>query len=176
MNNKQKNTYVRQQITRALLHLLETKKLNEISISELTEEAQIGRVSFYRNFESKEQILRAESRRLLQEWGDLFSEADSEDKYKIHFLSLFDFFREHRDFYTIVYKTGMSEIIVDALLENAQIQAEMTNLEAYLRSFWAYGVYGWILSWIERGMQESAEELLYLFYKAQNTTFQKENL
>ena len=42
MNNEQKNTYVKEQITKALLLLLETKNIDDISISELTNAAEIG--------------------------------------------------------------------------------------------------------------------------------------
>ena len=45
-----------------------------------------------------------------------------------------------------------------------------SNLEAYLKSFWAYGVYGWIAEWIKRGMIESGQELLKLFKNAQGNT------
>ena|SRR5699024_8026833 len=73
-NNEQKNTYVKKQITLALLELLKEKPLVDISISELTQKAQIGRVSFYRNYQTKEDILREESDRLLKEWGKLYEE------------------------------------------------------------------------------------------------------
>ena len=39
----------------------------------------------------------------------------------------------------------------------------MQNLEAYMKSFGAYGIYGWMLEWIKRGMQESGKELSTLF-------------
>ena len=68
MNNREKNSYVRGQILRALLELLDEKDLGSVSVSELTERAGVGRASFYRNFESKEDVLRRESRRLTQEW------------------------------------------------------------------------------------------------------------
>ena len=42
----------------------------------------------------------------------------------------------------------------------------MPNLEAYMKSFWAYGIYGWLLEWIKRGMQESGKELETLFVLA----------
>ena len=67
MNNEQKNTWVKRQITAALLNLLKEKKLADISISELTDRAGVGRVSFYRNYQAKEDILREESDRLIQE-------------------------------------------------------------------------------------------------------------
>ena len=45
----------------------------------------------------------------------------------------------------------------------------MQNLEAYMKSFWAYGIYGWMLEWIKRGMQESGKELTALFSFARKT-------
>ena len=165
MNNEQKNTWVKRQITAALLNLLKEKKLADISVSELTEMAGVGRVSFYRNYQTKEDILREESDRLIQEWGKLY-EANPESAPETLFPSLFDFYREHRDFYTTLYEAGMSTIMMDTIISTIQITPEMPNLEAYMKSFWAYGIYGWMLEWIKRGMHESGSELIGLFQLA----------
>ncbi len=162
MNNEQKNTYVKKQITAALLALLKEKPLSEISVSELTSRAGIGRVSFYRNYESKEDILKEESERLIREWGRLY-ESNPESAPETLFPSLFDFYRDHKDFYTTLYHAGMSSIMMDTIVGTIRITPEMQNLEAYMKSFWAYGIYGWMLEWIKRGMQESGKELLTLF-------------
>lgn len=162
MNNEQKNTYVKKQITAALLALLKEKPLSEISISELTSRAGIGRVSFYRNYESKEDILKEESERLIREWGRLY-ESNPESAPETLFPSLFDFYRDHKDFYTTLYHAGMSSIMMETIVSTIRITPEMQNLEAYMKSFWAYGIYGWMLEWIKRGMQESGKELLVLF-------------
>ena len=66
MNNEQKNTYDKKQILTALLDLLKEKPLSDISVSELTSKAEIGRVSFYRNYQNKEDILKEESDRLIK--------------------------------------------------------------------------------------------------------------
>ena len=165
MNNEQKNTWVKRQITAALLNLLKEKKLADISVSELTDRAGVGRVSFYRNYQTKEDILREESDRLIQEWGKLY-EVNPESAPETLFPSLFDFYREHRDFYTTLYEAGMSTIMMDTIISTIQITPEMPNLEAYMKSFWAYGIYGWMLEWIKRGMQESGSELIGLFQLA----------
>ena len=167
MTNEEKNTYVKQQITVALLALLDEKPMEEISVSELTQRAQVGRVSFYRNFASKADVLEQESRRLLQQWGGLFGSKPS-GEYDSYFLSLFDFLKEHGDFYTTLHRCGQSEIIMNTIVASADIAGAAGNLEAYLKSFWAYGIYGWIIEWINRGMQESGEELFLLFQNAQN--------
>jgi AcrR family transcriptional regulator len=165
MNNEQKNTYVKKQITTALLALLKEKPLSDISVSELTNKAKIGRVSFYRNYQNKEDILKEESDRLIKEWEKLY-EASPESAPETLFPSLFDFYRDHRDFYTTLYNAGMSSIMMETIIGTIQITPEMQNLEAYMKSFWAYGIYGWMLEWIKRGMQESGKELSALFLLA----------
>lgn len=51
-------SYAKSELTKALLSLLERKKLNEITISELCSEASLSRLSFYRNYNSMEDIIR----------------------------------------------------------------------------------------------------------------------
>ena len=165
MNNEQKNTYVKKQITAALLALLKEKPLSAISISELTSKAEIGRVSFYRNYQSMEDILKQESDRLIKEWGRLY-ESNPESSPETLFPSLFDFYRDHKEFYTTLYDAGMSSIMMKTIINTIHITPEMQNLEAYMKSFWAYGIYGWMIEWIRRGMQESGNELLTLFTSA----------
>ena len=162
MNNEQKNTYVKKQILAALLDLLKEKPLSDISVSELTSRAEIGRVSFYRNYQNKEDILKEESDRLIKEWGRLY-ESNPDSTPESLFPSLLDFYRDHRNFYTILYNAGMSSIMMETIIGTIQILPEMPNFEAYMKSFWAYGIYGWMLEWIKRGMHESGDELKALF-------------
>ena len=168
MNNEEKNSYVKKQITIALLGLLKEKSISDISISELTQRAQIGRVSFYRNYQTKEDILKEESDRLIKEWGHLY-ETNPESSPETLFPSLFDFYREHKEFYTILYQAGMASVMLETILDAIQITGEMANLEAYVKSFWAYGIYGWMIEWIKRGMPESGSELLFLFKSANSS-------
>ena len=162
MNNEQKKTYVKKQLTTALLALLKEKPLSDISISELADRAEVGRVSFYRNYKNKEDILKEESDRLIKEWGKLY-ESNPESAPETLFPSLFDFYRDHRDFYATLYDAGMSSIMMETIIGTIRITPEMQNLEAYMKSFWAYGIYGWMLEWIKRGMQENGKELSTLF-------------
>ncbi len=117
LNNEQKNTYVKKQITAALLALLKEKPLPEISVSELTSRAEVGRVSFYRNYGSKEDILKEESDRLIKEWGKLY-ESNPESAPETLFPSLFDFYRDHRDFYTTLYNAGMSSVMMETIISS----------------------------------------------------------
>ena len=75
MNNQDKNTYVKQQITTTLLELLKEKELSDINIGEITKKAQVSRNSFYRNYADKEDIIKKYLYKRL-------SEGDNEGKQK----------------------------------------------------------------------------------------------
>lgn len=175
MNNEEKNTYVKRQIVAATLRLLQKKHIDEIHVSEITEAAAVGRVSFYRNYASKRDILQKESDRLIGEWGTIFADLPS-GEYTVHFLSIFDFFQSHAEFYRTLRRAGLTDIIMNTVVGLAGTINIQSNLDAYLRSFWAYGVYGWIVEWIDRGMSESAEELVQLFVSAQQRGDSRENI
>lgn len=68
MSNEGRNAYVTEHITAAMLSLLKEKPLVEITISELCDRAGVGRTSFYRNFQEKEDILKEYIRRMFQAW------------------------------------------------------------------------------------------------------------
>ena len=44
-------------------------------------------------------------------------------------------------------------------------KAEYENMWAYTTAFISYGTYGWIMEWISRGMQESAETMADMLAK-----------
>lgn len=50
MSNEGRNQYVVEHITEAMLKLMKNTNFNDISISQVCEEAGVGRASFYRNF------------------------------------------------------------------------------------------------------------------------------
>ncbi|MGN0504932.1 MAG: TetR/AcrR family transcriptional regulator [Lachnospiraceae bacterium] len=158
MNNKEKNTYVKKQITTALLKMLETQSLATVSIRDIANEAGVGRASFYRNYESKEDVLRQHTVYLTRLWGKEFESNPDSSVFNV-FGSLFEHYRKNKEFYMLLYRENLSYLILDTIREICGPKAEMTNQEAYGKAFFAYGLYGWIDEWIARGMQESAEEL-----------------
>ncbi len=161
MGNVERNTYVKKQLTRTLLKLLNKKTIDGISVSELTTKAGIGRVSFYRNYNSIQEILEQESDRLMAE-SEKLPKVEGEPSY----FSFFDFLIENKSFYLTLHRAGLSNIIKESIVKTAQITPEDPNLQAYLKAFWAYGLYGWICEWMDRGMQESSEEIFSLFEAA----------
>ena len=79
MSNEARNSYVIGQITDALLGLLRSKPIEEVSISELCSAAGVGRASFYRNFASKEAVLQRQDEVLLRQWQKDYDAAARQD-------------------------------------------------------------------------------------------------
>lgn len=158
MNNSERNSYVRQQIVKALLSLIGEKDLQEISITELCQTAGVGRASFYRNYRDREDVLKQECERLIQEWGKEF-ESDPHSSPDNVLASLFSHYRKHKDFYLAIVHNGCGRFVFAAIDQRVGAKPEMENRTAYGQAFFAYGLYGWITEWMKRGMQESGEEM-----------------
>ena len=68
VSNEGRNLYVVEHITNAVLKLMQTTHLNDISICQICDEAGVGRASFYRNFDSKEAVISKHLKSLLDSW------------------------------------------------------------------------------------------------------------
>lgn len=162
-SNEGRNTYVIKQITDTLLKLLQVKPIDEISISELCEKALVGRASFYRNFNSKEDILRLYTHSLIQRWATSSAQEDKSLSALLH--SLFFHFESRLDFYKILNKRNLLYLLKDVLMDIFGPKPEHSKEEAYARAYYIYAIYGWIEIWFKRGMKETSEEIESMFKK-----------
>lgn len=161
MNNVERNSYAMSQILEALVELLRERELAKISIREITNAAQVSRNSFYRNYATKEEILKKQMQSLLKDWMN-YNEQFGVDSDADRMGSLFRHLKSHSDFYRIIKQRGLLYLLHDALMELVGPKPEHNNMEAYTVAFIFNGIYGWIEEWIVRGMQESAETMTAL--------------
>lgn len=161
-SSKARNAYVIEHITDSLLKLLRDKPIGDISISELCDLAGIGRASFYRNFESKEDILRKYINKLFKKWTDEAGQKDNRPLNESLSL-LFAHFEKHRDFYSLLNERELVFLLKDVIIGLCGPKPEHSKTEAYARAYVAYTLYGWIEVWFQRGMQETAEEITEMF-------------
>ncbi len=162
MSNEGRNAYVIEHITDAMLDLLAKKPINDISISELVDKAQVGRASFYRNYTYKEDILKMYLdklfKKLQSEW-DKDSNAPLSEQLKKIILH----FEKNRSFYELLNQRGLIYLLKDTIISTMGLNPESEKSEAYIKAFATYALYGWIETWFQRGMKESADEIAELF-------------
>lgn len=160
MNKKQEaNAFVKECITTALIQKMKTTHIDEITITDLISKAGVSRNSFYRNFDSKRDILEKHLLILIQEWGKEF-----EDRGDIHAFSetLLKHYYKHRDFYLLLYQQGLSSMIYENLRTATKLKEASSNPERYGKSMFAGMLFGWLDEWMRQGMPESPEELILL--------------
>jgi len=154
-----KDTHVKRQIRASLLALLDERELKEISIGEIAAHAQVSRVSFYRNYKQKEDVLREHIGLLFAEWTHDFDQQGGGGDDEL-LGRLFAHLHEHRDFYLLLSRRGLFPLFLDFLKGIVGSRPEYPNFGAYLAAFFSYGLYGWIEEWFSRGMTESADEMV----------------
>ena len=161
MDNTEKNSYVKEQITNALLRLLKEKELKDISISEITTTAQVSRISFYRNYNDKDSIIKEYIHLTLNEWNKNHPKTSQHTEDEI-LGDIFAYITEYKDFYLLLRDRGIFYFLKDIIMDALGPKAEYPNFGAYTAAFIANGIYGWIEEWFLRGMQESGEEMTRL--------------
>lgn len=171
MNNEEKNTYVKSKILESTISLLSKKKISEISISEVVEDAMVARASFYRNFQSIEDVLYKEENRLVAEFNKKYK-TNEHQNIKIFFYELAKHLKEHQQFYEVLYKSNLTHIVQETIQEKMKKHIyPKNNIERFGLSFFSYGIYGWILSWIQNGMKDNPEDLLKMMELYENKPF-----
>lgn len=157
-SNQSRNAYVTEHLTDALLELLAEKPISEISIRELCDTAGVGRTSFYRNYETKEDILKAYVNQLFHGWINEWEQNPELPLDRLIYL-LFSHFETNYDFYSLLNKRGFTSLLKDILLDLCGFNPEQEVIAAYSSAYVAFFLYGWIEVWFRRGMRETAAEL-----------------
>lgn len=148
-------TYVQAQVTATLLKMMETDSYQTISISELAYAANVSRSSFYRNFTDKDDVLRRHMQALLDAWKKDFGAVPGQD----FSASLLRHFYENRDFYLLLYRSGLAWMLHENIKNACKVNADAPPVFAYAAAAVAGALFGWIDEWISRGMVETPEEL-----------------
>ena len=94
-------------ITEALLLLLKKKDYKDISITEICKKAGVTRMSFYRNFESKEDILLKKVQTVTDSFLKESAISYKRDTVSSYFMKLFTHMQQQKDLCTALNKAGL---------------------------------------------------------------------
>ncbi|AXI67784.1 TPA: TetR/AcrR family transcriptional regulator [Streptococcus suis] len=138
-------------IQEALLQLIQQKAYDKITITDIANRAGVTRISFYRNFDSKDAILKQALERA-------YSAYKKEYGNDLSFPSLFSFFQQNKTLIDCLYKSE-KEIFIAQLLTDRQSLAQLPTELAYSYAFVGYSILGACTAWYQRGMVDTAEEI-----------------
>ncbi|MBR2892175.1 MAG: TetR/AcrR family transcriptional regulator [Bacilli bacterium] len=163
-SNGEINKTVKESLQKALVILMDKKKFDVISITELCRIAGVSRVSFYNNYKTLNDLLKdlihTQTYYIINSIGTPFTENISVDWYRKLFQGAYD----NKFYLTTIFKSGFKyeylSVITDMLLQNKKTSPETK----YLRLMWAGAIVNTVIYWMENGMQESVDEIAQFCY------------
>lgn len=158
-NNRRKRDSI-ERIEKIFIELLQTKKLNEISVSDICKQAGLNRTTFYANYMDIYDLADSIRDKLEGNLSELYK-AETTQGYNSHdYLKLFKHIKENQIFYRTYFKLGYDENykIINYDTELAQRHFENRFVEYHMEFFKA-GITKIIKIWLENGCQESPEDM-----------------
>lgn len=157
----EENTRVKNAIAKAFFSLLETRSFDEIAVTEITNKAKVSRMAYYRNFNSKLEILEY----YLAQIFEAMSKGLGED---IDFWTVeygriyYHFMKEHRDSILLLERLGFSGLILNNFnATNEELAGDMprNSIERYKLYYAAGASFNAMIHWLKGGCKESIEDM-----------------
>jgi AcrR family transcriptional regulator len=159
MTREMTKTYIAQ----SLILLMQKKPYADISISEITVRAGVNRSTYYRNFNSKEDIVKFYINEIDYEYRHVFNK---NEPYKIHLERLFTHYLKYKKEFILIYKNNLAYLVLEILNDFYKpLKKEKTiSLEEQVKIYWYNGaVYNSFLRWVSNEMRETPKELSDIF-------------
>lgn len=150
------------EIMQALTVLMKKYPYNEITVKQIILEARLARKTFYRNFESKDDVLLSLIRGVLRDYFDTVNEAKGD-----MLTTVFEFADRNRELLSLLDKNDMLYVLLNCVNEYLPLLRNMhlSDLnptvklfegldEEYLITMNIGAMFNVIALWVHRGMTE----------------------
>ena len=163
MNNGEQKVFFQHCLYDALIKLMQEKSFSDISISNLCDTAGVSRMTYYRSYTCKEDILMQHLDECFHKYLEQLSSFGKPTFYDIA-DTFFHFWQgEEQVFLSAVIKSGLSSQLVDSFcnyLEEIYALIDFGQpIEPFVKSFLAGGLYKMLVDWIKDGGTTSVENM-----------------
>ena len=166
------NKFAKECIFIALMQLMEKTSFSDISITEITKKAGVSRMAYYRNYESKEEIIIQYLNELFQDYLEEIHSCGQVDVYQFAY-QYFAYFRQHEVLIKNLLRSNLWNLLLErfdtylhsifaGLLTHNITSPEMKVYEVH---FLVGGLYKILIEWIQNDMAQSDEEMAALICK-----------
>lgn len=153
----------------SLLMLMEKKDYANISIGEITEKAGVNRSTYYRNFKSKEGIIRFYFTRLMETY---LIQTKPDMDMKAYLRGMFHTFLAQKKQVMLIHRQGISYLLADTLndyfLERIAPKKQCSFSEKFAIYYHTGGIFNTFMLWFSNDMDPSPEELAELSLSVKN--------
>lgn len=163
---KEKNEEVREAIIDAFFALMRKRENTEITVTDIVKEAGVARVSYYRNFSSREDIVLSLIDDAIERYEKCLDETSESFYCYWNIMMAFRMMHDYREYIKDIMEYGFLQPLYDRLTE----LHERLDGDIPAKSIKRYRIYAYIgafthtaLEWIREGSVESPEELAQEF-------------
>lgn len=163
-----RNRPVRMCIAHALVELLETKQIEEVTVTGLVRKANVSRMTFYKYYKSKHEVLSDYMYELINDYMiDVKNRTDIGTFCNLKYIThCFTFFKPYNTFFRVLLRSDMYSIIIDTL--NGCMEEYLlpkVPLSSYELYYYTGALCNIFMKWMESGMKETPEEIAKIVYR-----------
>lgn len=170
LSNQESNHITKNCIESALMLLMKDRCIHDISITDIVKRAGVSRTAYYRNYNSKEDILRSIMQKIVEQFMDeLKMHPPVKNTYNC-WHRLFHTVNQHAEFLQLLLKANLGDVALDEIHRRAVPHPSPLHLQGvYSAYFWIGAIYNLVAAWIRNGMGQSVEEMAEISYQIVNS-------
>ena len=159
----------RQRLTKALFTVMQQYQFKEITVTQITQEAELSRRTFYRLYNDKEEILEQAICELFEAFLERLKMQDIHHYWEVVQL-YFDFWEEKRDFLCLLKRQGILSSMMEIsyryafnIFEYVRTKEVMEAFDPYLPYLISYalgGMHQMLIKWVEEDMVVPSSHLI----------------
>lgn len=142
----------------ALVKLMSTQEFDSINVNAICEQAGIGRTTFYRHFDNKNNKEELLLFKLLYEW-ERYADTHEADVNADKGFAMMNFIYENRRLFSLLHKHGLIVTIMRVFEEIITEGTEVDKNASYMVSYFTYGYFGIIYQWIKYDFDETPKQI-----------------
>ena len=158
-----KTAFLKECMASALFQLMETRPLEKIAVHEITALAGVGRSTYFRHCDSKQELLSFYLVRQWEQWAAEHSVRDVDHSDPYNALPFFQFLLSIQKELALLYRQGQDSILLHSFQKSIVESKPPYTPKYYASSFYAYGLYGLLDCWVQSGFQNTPKEMAHLF-------------
>lgn len=130
MKVNKNNIFAKECISLALISLMKTKPISEITVTEIVNKAGVSRMTYYRNYEVKEDILKDYFKTVLANFYDNeeYDDINTFGKFK-NIKGSINYFLKYKDFALCLINANLTHILLHCLNDYIINKAKRLNLD-----------------------------------------------
>lgn len=167
---------IEEYIMEALFALMKVKPFASITVTDIAKKAGVSRITYYRHFKNKEEILIKYFAKQSQKFQEeTFLQTRTKDDYYEIIFKVFSRFKQQKEFLKLLVSAHIQYIFLNVLNSGMKkdYYVQKYGKDEYASSYYAGALYNMSLEWLKNDCKESVKSMADTFFKL---TFQKEIL